>query len=131
MKQKAEGWQNLAADIPSNYSRLIARELDMTTRQLPVLLRGTGLDVEQFLSEDGLLTLAQQVRILRNALLLSGQPAFGLMLGKRLTPATHGAMGFAASSSPDRAGGGLEVQGGDTNLPAHPRQRYPVAFTAG
>ena len=101
MKQKAEGWQNLAADIPSNYSRLIARELDMTTRQLPVLLRGTGLDVEQFLSEDGLLTLAQQVRILRNALLLSGQPAFGLMLGKRLTPATHGAMGFAASSSPD------------------------------
>lgn len=101
MKQKAEGWQNLAADIPSNYSRLIARELDMTTRQLPVLLRGTGLDVEQFLSEDGLLTPAQQVRILRNALLLSGQPAFGLRLGKRLTPATHGAMGFAASSSPD------------------------------
>ena len=44
---------------------------------------------------------AQQVRILRNALDLSGQPELGLWLGKRLTPATHGAMGFVAYSSPD------------------------------
>jgi hypothetical protein len=50
---------------------------------------------------DGLLSATQQVLILRNALVLSGQPEFGLMLGKRLTPATHGAMGFAASSSPN------------------------------
>jgi AraC-like DNA-binding protein len=101
MKNQADGWQNLAADIPSNYSRIIARELDLTVRQLPILLRGTALSVEQFLSEDSLLTPAQQVRVLRNALALSGQPEFGLRLGKRLTPATHGAMGFAASSSPD------------------------------
>lgn len=101
MTRQANISQNLTADIPSNYSRLIARELDLTARQLPVLLRGTGLGVRQFLREDGLLSATQQVLILRNALVLSGQSEFGLMLGKRLTPATHGAMGFAASSSPN------------------------------
>ncbi|RZO83785.1 MAG: AraC family transcriptional regulator [Oceanococcus sp.] len=89
------------ANIPSNYSRLIARELGLTARQLPKLLHGTGLNVVQLLSEDSLLTSAQQIQILRNALELSGKPEFGLALGSRLTPATHGSMGFLAYSSPD------------------------------
>lgn len=101
MMRQANSSNNLTADIPSNYSRLIARELDLTAKQLPCLLRGTGLGVAQFLSEDSLLSATQQVQILRNALALSGKPEFGLRLGKRLTPATHGAMGFAASSSPN------------------------------
>jgi len=101
MTQKTGGSQKTGSGIPSNYSRLIARELDLTVKQLPRLLLGTGLGVKQFLSEDGLLTATQQVRILRNALDLSGQPELGLWLGKRLTPATHGAMGFVAYSSPD------------------------------
>lgn len=99
--QQVEGSQIPEADIPSNYSRLIARELGLAARQLPRLLHGTGLDVAQLLSEDSLLTAAQQIRILRNALQLSGKPEFGLRLGTRLTPATHGAMGFVANSSPD------------------------------
>lgn len=89
------------ADIPTNYSRLMARELGLTARQLPSLLRGTGIEIQQFLDDDNLLTPTQQIRILRNALALSGQPEFGLRLGNRLTPATHGAMGFAVCSSPD------------------------------
>jgi AraC-like DNA-binding protein len=101
MLSEAEGSQTSAADVPSNYSRLIARELGLSARQLPRLLRGTGLDVAQFLSEESLLTVAQQIRILRNALELSGKPEFGLRLGARLTPATHGAVGFMAYSSPD------------------------------
>jgi len=96
-----DGLETVETGIPSNYSRLIARELDLTLSQLPTLLYGTGLPIQQFLSEDSLLTPAQQIQILRNALALSGQPEFGLWVGKRLTPATHGAMGFAASSSPD------------------------------
>jgi hypothetical protein len=52
MTRQANISQNLTADIPSNYSRLIARELDLSARQLPVLLRGTGLGVRQFLRED-------------------------------------------------------------------------------
>jgi len=99
--QHADGSHNPEADIPSNYSRLIARELGLAARQLPRLLRGTGLEVAQLLSEDSLLTAAQQIRILRNALELSGKPEFGLRLGARLTPATHGAVGFVAYSSPD------------------------------
>ena len=99
--QQVECSRNPEADIPSNYSRLIARELGLAARQLPRLLRGTGLDVAQLLSEDSLLTAAQQIRILRNTLELSGKPEFGLRLGTRLTPATHGAMGFVANSSPN------------------------------
>jgi AraC-like DNA-binding protein len=101
MTQQAGDSPTREADIPSSYSRLIGRELGLTVRQLPSLLRGSELSVAHFLSEDSLLSAAQQVRILHNALVLSGQPEFGLRLGKRLTPSTHGAMGFAASSSPD------------------------------
>ena len=89
------------ANIPTNYAKLMARELGLTARQLPRLLRGTGIGTRQFLNDDSLLTPAQQIRMLHNALALSGQPEFGLRLGERLTPATHGAMGFAACSSPD------------------------------
>lgn len=99
--RKSGGLQKPGPDIPSNYSRLIARELDLTVKQLPRLLLGTGLGVTQLLSEQSLFTAAQQVRILRNALDLSGRAELGLWLGKRLTPATHGAMGFVAYSSPD------------------------------
>ena len=87
------------AGIASNYSRLIARELGLQVRDLPDLLQHTGLSTRQFLDEDLTLTSAQQVHILRNALMLSGDPAFGLRLGRRLTPSTHGAIGVLANSS--------------------------------
>lgn len=45
-------------NIPSNYSRLIARELGLTARQLPELLQGTGLRAAQLLSDNGLITSA-------------------------------------------------------------------------
>ena len=87
------------AGIASNYSRLIARELGLQVRDLPDLLQHTGLSTHQFLDEDLTLTAAQQVHILRNALTLSGDPGFGLRLGRRLTPSTHGAIGVLANSS--------------------------------
>ena len=83
---REDGALTQEADIPSSYSWLIARELGLTSRQLPTLLQGTELGVAQFLGEDSMLTAAQQVRILRNGLMLSGRPEFGLRLGKRLTP---------------------------------------------
>lgn len=87
------------AAIPSNYSRLIGRELELQVRDLPKLLRFTSLSAEQFMQEDTLLTPRQQIQILANGLQLSAYADFGLRLGKRLTPLTHGAMGFLASSS--------------------------------
>ena len=89
------------ACIPSNYSRLIARELDLQVSDLPSLLYMTGLTADQFMQEDTLITSHQQIQIIQNGLGLSNDDTFGLRLGLRLTPPTHGALGFLASSSPD------------------------------
>ncbi len=89
------------ACIPSNYSRLIARELALQVPDLTELLDMTGLTTEQFMQEDTLLTAIQQIQIIDNGLKISDDKAFGLRLGHRLTPPTHGAMGFLASSSPN------------------------------
>ncbi|RCW65427.1 AraC family transcriptional regulator [Marinobacter nauticus] len=89
------------ACIPSNYSRLIARELGLQPRELRKLLHGTGLTVNQLLQEDTLLSPIQQVQVLQNSLTLAGDEALGLQLGQRMTSPSHGAMGFLVNSSPD------------------------------
>ena len=89
------------ACIPSNYSRLIARELGLQVLDLAGLLAETPLSTEQFLEEETLITPRQQIQILRNSLVLSADDTLGLRLGKRLTSPTHGAMGFLANSSPN------------------------------
>ena len=89
------------ACIPSNYSRLIARELGLQMRDFPKLLHLTGMTTEQFLRDDALLTTSQQIQIVINALQLSGGGALGLLLGRRLTPLTHGVMGLLVNSSPN------------------------------
>lgn len=89
------------ACIPSNYSRLIARELGLQVRDLAGLLVDTSLTTEAFLEEDTQLTPRQQIQILHNTLALSDDEILGLRLGKRLTSPTHGAMGFLVNSSPN------------------------------
>ena len=89
------------ADIPSNYSRLVAHELGLSKLELSSLLAGTGLTVEQLLDETTLITPNQQLLVLRNALAQTGDNGFGLRLGQRLIPSTHGAVGFMAFSSRD------------------------------
>lgn len=103
------------ACIPSNYSRLIARELDLQVSELPSLLYQTGLTVDQFMQEDTLLTSHQQIQVIQNGLVLSNDDTFGLRLGRRLTPPTHGALGFLASSSPDLL---IALQALQTYLPS-------------
>lgn len=53
------------------------------------------------MQDDTLLTSAQQLQILQNALRMSDDDMFGLRLGQCLTLSTHGAIGFMASSSPN------------------------------
>lgn len=89
------------ANIPSSYTRLIGRELDLQARDLPKLLRFTALTSEQLMCDDTLITATQQIQILQNSLELSNCRFFGLRLGRRLTPSTHGAMGFLVNSSPN------------------------------
>ena len=90
-----------SASIPSSYSRLIARILNLNERNLNLLLRFTNISKKQFLKEELMITAQQQIQILQNALLLSKTKSFGLELGKNLTPPTHGTMGFLANSSPN------------------------------
>lgn len=92
----------ISPSVPSSYSRIIARELGMQERDLPQLLRGTGLPVSILLPGDSTpITAAQQMLILENALHIAGAADFGLRLGRRLQPATHGPMGYLVLSSPD------------------------------
>ena len=87
------------ASIPSNYSRLIARTLGLRMQDLPKLLKKTELTTQQFLQENTRLTAQQQISILHNALALSDDVAFGLKVGQKLTPLTHGSLGFLVNSS--------------------------------
>jgi len=98
---EAELTDSSTASIPSNYARLIGRELALQVRDIPKLLKFTALSSKQFMQEDTLLTAQQQIQILHNGLHLSEHPDFGLRLGRRLTPSTHGAMGFLVNSSPN------------------------------
>lgn len=86
--------------LPTTYSRISARTLGLQEKQLDRLLAGTGVPVSALLSDDFLLSGHQQIQILSNALDISGDPAFGLYFGQKLTPPTHGPLGFLVHSSP-------------------------------
>ena len=88
--------------IPSSYSRIVARVLELQERDLPRLLRGTDLPVEVLLAGDeSRMTGRQQLQVLANARQLGGKEDFGLRLGRQLDPASHGPIGYLALSSPD------------------------------
>ncbi|WP_415059001.1 AraC family transcriptional regulator ligand-binding domain-containing protein [Halopseudomonas sp.] len=88
--------------VPSSYSRVVARELDLAERELALLLSGTGLPTTILLpGDESHLSAAQQLRILENAQSIMSSPEFGLRLGCRLKPSSHGPMGYLVLSSPD------------------------------
>ena len=88
--------------IPSSYSRIVARVLDLQERELPRLLQGTGLPVEVLLAGDeSRMTGRQQLRVLDNARRIGRAEDIGLRLGRQLDPASHGPIGYLALSSPD------------------------------
>jgi AraC-like DNA-binding protein len=88
--------------IPSTYSRIIARILDLQERNLDRLLIGTGLSTEILLpGDDTYISGEQQLRILENGRRILGSPDFGLQLGQQLQPSSHGPLGYLALSSPD------------------------------
>ena len=89
------------AQIPSTYSRIVARMLGLQERELPLLLDGTGLATEILLPGDETpITGPQQIRILENGHRLMETPGFGLALGAQLGPASHGPVGYLSLASP-------------------------------
>ncbi|PMX27469.1 MULTISPECIES: AraC family transcriptional regulator [unclassified Pseudomonas] len=87
--------------ISSQYSRLLAREIGIGEKQLPLLLRGTGIQAVNFINDDILLTPKQQITIGLNAYAISGDEGLGLRVGKLLTPEIYGPLGFLVSACPD------------------------------
>jgi len=85
--------------IPIGYSRLVARTLGLVEKNLHLLLANTQLNTSDLLRDDTSITGTQQIRILSNALDVSGDEAFGLHFGQNLIPPTHGPLGFLVHSS--------------------------------
>ena len=91
--------------IPSSYSRIIARMLELQERDLPRLLSGTELPVSILLPGDETpISSEQQVQVVANGHRLMGSAGFGLALGHQLGPASHGPVGYLSLSSPDLLG---------------------------
>ena len=94
--------QNHKLLVPSGYTRIVARELGLQERGLERLLRGTDLPIGILLPGDNShVSAAQQMLVLENAIRIANAPEFGLRLGRRLQPASHGPMGYLVLSSPD------------------------------
>ena len=92
----------MSYQIPSTYTRVIARVLRLSERRLPQLLEGTGLSLHVFNpGDDSHVTGEQQLLIMKNARRLSTSPDLGLRIGQMLEPASHGALGYLVLSSPD------------------------------
>jgi AraC-like DNA-binding protein len=93
-----------AADflLPSTYSRIVARVVNLQERDLGKLLHNTGLPESILMPGDEThISGEQQLQILMNGRRLLDSPEFGLRLGKQLQPSAHGPLGYLALSSPD------------------------------
>ncbi|MDI1302620.1 MAG: AraC family transcriptional regulator [bacterium] len=88
---------NRALQFQATYSRMIARELQLDDAGLQALLAGTSLTPRQLFQLDQHVSAPDQYAIIRNALALSGNTAFGLQLGSHLHVSAHGPLGVAMS----------------------------------
>ena len=92
---------------PSTYSRLLLQRWPTATERL---LAGTGLSPE-LLVHHGVITVSQQLRVLRNARTLAAREDWALDFGRQLNINSHGPLGFASISAPT-LGAGIETLGG-------------------
>lgn len=87
--------------IPASYIRMMAQELGLSLKELPQLFQFTNLNVEVLQQEDKRISTQDFLTIFNQALHLNHHEDFGLKLGARLKPTTHGPMGFLLHSSPN------------------------------
>ena len=88
--------------LPSTYSQIIARTLNIQARQMEQILFGTLLSSDVLLPGDlTYITVKQQIQIIDNAIRISGVDNLGLKLGQQLHPSVHGPLGYLVLSSPN------------------------------
>ena len=91
--------------VPSSYSRIIARMLELQERELPDLLAGTGLPTHILQpGDETFISGAQQIQVLENGHRLMRGAGFGLALGRQLGPSSHGPVGYLSLASPNLVG---------------------------
>jgi len=81
---------------PSTYSRLLLQRWPTAEGRL---LAGTDLSPEALVHQ-GVITVSQQLQVLRNARVLAAREDWALDFGRRLNINSHGPLGFAAMSAP-------------------------------
>ena len=81
---------------PSTYSRLLLQRWPAAAARL---LAGTGLSPE-LLVRHGVISVAEQLQVLRNARALAAREEWALEFGRQLNINSHGPLGFAAISAP-------------------------------
>jgi AraC-like DNA-binding protein len=91
---------------PTTYSRLLLQRWPTAQRRL---LAGTDLSPES-LVHLGVITVSQQLQVLRNARVLAAREDWALEFGRRLNINSHGPLGFAAFSAAT-LGEGIETLG--------------------
>lgn len=99
---------------PSTYSRLLVQRWPGNAARL---LEGTGLTSDALVRQ-GVITVLQQMQVLRNARQLAANENWALEFGRQLNINSHGPLGFASMSAPT-LGEGLET------LVAFARTRAP------
>jgi AraC-like DNA-binding protein len=82
------------------YVRVIAAGLGLDKKGREQLLLGSGLSVDELESSDRVIEYEQHRHIVQNALRISGNPGIGLQIGAMAPLSTHGALAYAAVSSP-------------------------------
>ncbi len=98
------GLDDLTSDrtpIPVNYVRNLLELIQESGLDSGRLLARVGLDEDAVYGAEPALRFDQFRRVMEGARSLSGDPAIGLTLGRRLTVNAHGLLGYAAISSAD------------------------------
>lgn len=91
----------LDAALPASYIRLIAQELGLSFKALPQLFQFTALNPDVLQQDDKRISVHDFLIIFNHAMRLTTNDDFGLKLGARLKPTSHGPMGFLLNSSPN------------------------------
>lgn len=89
---------------PSTYTRLLLQRWPTASDRL---LAGTGLS-PGLLARQGLISVSEQLQVLRNARVVAGRDDWALDFGRQLNINSHGPLGFASISAPT-LGEGIET----------------------
>ncbi|MCQ9157057.1 AraC family transcriptional regulator [Acidomonas methanolica] len=84
--------------VPIYYVPQILQQVALRGHNTQDLLASAGIVVEDLGNASHKIPLTDFKALIRDALKLSGEPGLGLLVGRGLNPASHGIVGFAASS---------------------------------